>query len=60
MIWSLFLTACTISSCLTQEIQWFEDKQDCIEFKLLHEELPQDGNWSIVEYNCKLLNGVET
>ena len=48
------------ASCINQEIQWFEDKQDCIEFKLLHEELPQDGNWSIVEYNCKLLNGVKT
>lgn len=60
MIWSLILTACIQTSCMNQEIQWFENKQDCIEFKLLHEELPQDGNWSIVEYNCKLLNGVET
>lgn len=48
------------TSCVNQEIQWFEDKQDCVEFKLLHEELPKDGNWSTVEYKCKLLNGVET
>ena len=60
MIWSLILTACTTTVCLEQNIQWFEDKQECIEFKLLHEELPEDGNWNTIKYNCKLPNGVET
>ncbi len=60
MIWSLMLTACMQSTCVEQSIQWFEDKQECIEYKLLHEELPKDGNWSTVDYVCTLVNGVET
>jgi len=58
MIWSLLLTACTTTECVKQSIQWFEDKQDCIEFKLLHEELPRDGNWTFVNYQCELLTRV--
>jgi hypothetical protein len=46
MIWSLLLTACLQTTCAEQSIQWFEEKQQCIEFKILHEELPQDGHWN--------------
>ena len=60
MIWALILTACTNTACMKQDIQWFEVKQQCIEFKLLHEEFPEDGNWNTIEYSCKLLNGAET
>jgi len=60
MIWSLLLTACVQTNCVEQSIQWFEEKQQCIEFKILHEELPQDGHWNTVEYKCILVNGVQT
>ena len=60
MIWSLILTACVQSTCAEQTVQWFETKKECIEFKALHEELPEDGDWDKIVYNCKLLNGVET
>jgi len=58
MIWSLLVTACTATECVKQSIQWFEDKQECIEFKLLHEELPKDGNWAFVNYKCEALTRV--
>lgn len=60
MIWSLILIACTDTACMKQDIQWFEVKQECIEFKQLHEELPKDGNWKSLNYTCKLVNGAET
>ncbi len=60
MIWSLLLTACMETTCVKQDIQWFEDRQECIEFKTLHEELPQDGNWGTITYECKILNGSST
>ncbi len=60
MIWSLLLTDCIQTTCAKQSIQWFEEKQQCIEFKILHEELPQDGHWNTVEYKCILVNGVQT
>ncbi|HUV85321.1 MAG TPA: hypothetical protein VMV86_06385 [Methanosarcinales archaeon] len=60
MLWSLILTACTATGCVEQTIQWFEVNQECIEFKVLHEELPKDGSWSTIEYECKLINGAQT
>lgn len=58
MIWSLLVTACTATGCVEQSIQWFEDKQECIEFKRLHEELPKDGNWTSVNYQCEVLHRI--
>jgi len=60
MIWALLLTACMETTCVKQSIQWFEKQQECISFKVLHEELPQDGSWTTVEYKCKLINGAAT
>jgi hypothetical protein len=60
MIWSLLLTACVETVCVQQDIQWFEDRQECIDFRILHEELPQDGSWTTVGYKCKLINGEAT
>jgi len=48
------------TTCVKQSIQWFEKQQECISFKVLHEELPQDGSWTTVEYKCKLINGAST
>jgi hypothetical protein len=59
MIWALMLTACTTTMCAEQAIQWFEVEKECIEFKTLHEELPQDGHWQRVQYDCRIINGEE-
>lgn len=58
MIWALMLTACTNDICVKQSIQWFDIKQQCVEFKLLHEELPRDGDWSFVNYKCEALTRI--
>tara|TARA_R100001460_G_scaffold49880_2_gene88162 strand:- start:8391 stop:8579 length:189 start_codon:yes stop_codon:yes gene_type:complete len=55
VIWSLLLTVCGELHCVNQTIQWFEEKPQCMEMKQLHEELPQDGNWKTVEYNCTIV-----
>ena len=51
---TLLLTACfTDTNCKYQDVQWFESKEECIDMKTLHEEIPIDGDWKSVEYVCK-------
>ena len=46
IIWSLWLTACfTSTDCRYQDVQWFDTKQQCVEMKLIHEDIPMDGDW---------------
>lgn len=60
MIWALILTACIEDACMKQTISWFDNKEECIEWKELHKEIPKDGSWNVVEYNCSIINGAET
>ena len=46
-------------SCIKQDVQWFEEKYQCVEMKALHEELPIDGDWKSVEYVCKPVGSKE-
>ena len=59
VIWTLLLTVCSTSHCATQTVQWFEEKPQCVEMKLLHEELPQDGQWKSVNYKCAIVGAKE-
>jgi hypothetical protein len=59
IIWSLLLTVCGESHCVKQTIQWFDERPQCVEMKLLHEDLPQDGNWKTVEYKCTIVNALQ-
>ena len=59
VIWTLLLTVCSTSHCATQTVQWFEEKLQCVEMKLLHEELPQDGQWKSVNYKCTIVGAKE-
>ena len=59
VIWTLLLTVCSTTSCATQHVQWFDEQPQCIEMKLLHEELPADGHWKSVEYKCTILGAKE-
>ena len=52
-IWHILLTVCLDSQCVTQDVQWFDTKQQCVEMKLIHEDIPLDGNWKAVTYKCK-------
>ena len=53
------LTVCLNDTCASQTIAWFQEKPQCIEMKLLHEDFPKDGNWQSVEYECSIVNGAE-
>ena len=60
IIWHIILTVCLRSNCLTQDIQWFDSKQNCYEMLPIYQSIPQDGKWDTVEYTCKLKDGMET
>ena len=51
IIWALVLNVCFVDGqCFNQTIQWFENEPECLEFKAIHESIPQDGNWKSVKY----------
>lgn len=54
------LTVCMDSqSCVQQDIQWFEEKFQCVAMKALHEKLPVDGDWKTVNYKCTIVGAKE-
>lgn len=53
IIWHLLLTVCAGSTCLSQDIQWFDDKTTCELALVRYQEIPPDGDWDSVEYICK-------
>ena len=59
LIWALILSVCTTDRCITQTVLETDEQDMCIVEKVLHEQLPQDGDWKTVEYKCKLLNTVQ-
>tara|TARA_R100000458_G_scaffold4907_1_gene3972 strand:+ start:743 stop:952 length:210 start_codon:yes stop_codon:yes gene_type:complete len=59
IIWTLMLTVCSNLSCGTQTIQWFDEKPQCLEMKLIHENIPTDGNWKSIEYTCTIVGAKE-
>ena len=60
IIWSLIVIACMDSqSCVKQDIQWFEEKYQCVAMKALHEELPVDGDWKTIDDKCTIVGAKE-
>tara|TARA_Y100000114_G_C11691116_1_gene293612 strand:- start:525 stop:725 length:201 start_codon:yes stop_codon:yes gene_type:complete len=62
VIWSLLLTVCfndPSGQCVTQDIQWFDEKNQCFDMKVIHESIPRDGNWKTVNYKCTVVGGKE-
>ena len=59
IIWVLVLSVRTTDRCITQTVLETNTKNKCVNEKVLHEELPVDGPWRTIEYNCKLLNDLE-
>ena len=60
IIWQILLTVCLGSTCIDQDIQWFENKTDCVEMLQTYTELPIDGDWDTVEYECKPIGSTAT
>lgn len=59
VIWYILLTVCNQQECLHQDVQWFDDKNKCEIARKQYEEIPADGNWDSVVYECKLRNAIE-
>ena len=53
IIWHILLTVCSGSTCLEQDVQWFETKAQCETMLVEYVEVPVDGSWDTVEYICK-------
>jgi hypothetical protein len=60
ILWHIFLTICIGSTCLDQDVQWFESEEECKTMLVEYVELPIDGNWDVVEYICKPVGSTGT
>jgi len=60
VIWTLLLTACfSDTNCLYQNVQFFENKEECVVLKT-ELEVMRDGHWKIIDYQCRPLGSQET
>lgn len=53
LIWHILLTVCLGSTCIEQDVEWFETKIECEKVLNVYSEMPADGDWDSVEYQCK-------
>ena len=58
IIWHILLTVCMGSTCVEQDIQWFDNEPECEEMLVMYSNIPSDGDWDIVEYVCKPLGSI--
>jgi len=52
-IWHILLTVCLGSTCVEQDVQWFNEEEKCREMLPVYVGIPADGDWDTVEYVCK-------
>ncbi len=60
IVWHILLTACLGSTCVEQDVQWFDTEQECNKMLDVYMSIPTDGDWDTVEYQCKPLGSVST
>ena len=60
IIWHILLTVCLGSTCINQDVQWFDSKQECDTMLAVYTEIPSDGDWDTVEYRCKPVGSTGT
>jgi hypothetical protein len=60
IIWHILLTVCLGSTCLEQDIHWFDTKAECDEMLKVYVDIPTDGDWDTVEYVCKPVGSTST
>lgn len=59
-IWHILLTVCLDNQCVTQDVQWFDKQEQCLEMLPIYRSIPQDGEWDSVTYICKPLHSEST
>jgi len=60
IIWHILLTVCVGSTCLDQDVQWFDKKEQCFESMELYKAVPPDGEWDTIKYICKPVGSVSS
>ena len=60
IIWHILLTVCLGSTCLEQDIQWFDSKEECNNMLTVYTGLPTDGDWDTVTHQCKPVGSKST
>ena len=60
IIWHILLTTCLGSTCVEQDVQWFDTKSECFKMLEVYSSIPADGDWDTVEYQCKPVGSVST
>ena len=58
IIWHILLTVCAGSTCLDQDVQWFDTKAECETMLAEYIKVPVDGFWDTVDYICKSVGSV--
>lgn len=53
LVWHVFLTVCLGSTCIDQDVQRFDTKEQCDEMLVQYINIPPDGDWDTVIYVCK-------
>lgn len=75
-LWALYLTVCDPVRCVTQEVQRYENgpmpgfdsstmeyvtaKEKCEIMKKLYIQIPQDGDWTSVVWECRPLGSLSS
>ena len=60
IIWHLFLTVCSGSTCIEQDVQWFQTQSECEVMMVEYTEIPVDGDWDTVEFICKPVGSISS
>ena len=58
-VWHILLTVCSGSTCLEQDVQWFDTKTKCETELVEYVDMPTDGHWDTVTYICKPVDSVD-
>jgi len=53
VIWHILLTVCSGSTCLEQDVQWFDSEIECQTMLVEYVAIPAVGDLDIVTYVCK-------
>ena len=60
IVWHILLTVCLGSTCIEQDVQWFDTEINCDKMLSEYSNIPIDGEWDTVEYQCKPVGSVGT
>jgi hypothetical protein len=59
VVWHILLTVCSGSTCLEQDVQWFDTKAKCETELVEYTDMPTDGHWDTVKYICIPVDSVD-